>query len=146
MISRTRISMLSSFAFVLIAATSLHATDRVQTGNWEFKNTTNGQTTTSTHCVTKEEAAASNGDTKSARASAEKSVNGKCVFHRYDVTGDTVTFKMDCGGTIIESTGTYHGDTMTGVLKSTRQGKEATTAVTGHRLGACQTAHQGGTR
>jgi hypothetical protein len=140
-----RIFMLSSLAFALIAATSLQAADRALTGNWEFKMTTNGQTTTATQCVTQEMAAASNGDTKSARAAAEKAAKGRCTFDSYDVTGDTVRYTMNCGGTVMESSGTYHGDTMTGVLKTTRQGKQSTTSVSGHRLGACP-ATQGGKR
>ena len=142
MTCRTRMSMLSSLALTLIAATSLHAADRAQTGSWEFTMTTNGQARTATSCVTPEEAAAANGDTKSARAAAEKAAKGRCTFPAFDVTGDTVTYKMDCAGTIMESTATYHGDTMTGVLKTTRQGKQSITSVKGHRLGACH----GGTK
>jgi len=144
MTGRTRISMFSSLAFTLIAATSVHGADRAQTGNWEFKMTTNGQTRTATSCVTPEEAAAANGNTKSARAAAEKAAKGRCTFPTYDVTGDTVTYTMNCGGTVMESKATYHGDTMTGVLKTTRQGKQSTTAVKGYRLGVCPAAH--GTR
>lgn len=102
--------------------------------------TTDGRAGTITSCVTPEQAAAANGDTRSARAAAEKAAKGRCTFPAFAVSGDTVTYTMDCSGTVIESTATYHGDTMTGVLKTTRQGKSSTTTVRAHRLGACQGA------
>ena len=131
-----RMALLACFS--LIAATSLRATDRMQTGNWEKSVTIKGHTATSTRCVTKEEAISVNGDTKSARAYAEKELKGTCNIQAYDVTGNTITSRMDCEGTLIEMTFTYHGDTYEGVSKSTLQGTQTTMTFKGRRLGSCQ--------
>jgi hypothetical protein len=114
----------------------LRAADRMQPGKWEFTMTTNGATHSSTMCITAEKAASANGDTKSARAAAEKDGKG-CDIKSYEVSGATVTYTIECHGTRIESTATYHGDRSEGVLKSTREGKTATTTVKARRLGAC---------
>ncbi len=134
---RTRIALLSCLSFTLIAATSLRAADRVQTGNWEVKITRNGQTFTATHCVTKEEASVVNGDAKSQRAYTEKELKGTCTIQAYDVTGNTITSKLDCEGTLIESTFTYHGDTYEEVTKSTSKDKQTRMVKKGRRLGSC---------
>ncbi len=86
-IHRARIAMLPCLSLALIAAASARGADRMQTGKWEFVLTTNDQTQTTTRCVTKDEAAAVNGDTKTARAHAEKNAKGACDFKAYDVTG-----------------------------------------------------------
>ena len=135
---RTRIALLSCLSFTLIAATSLRAADRIQTGNWERSVTIKGHTSTLTRCVAKEEANAVNADTKSGRAYAEKEAKGTCTIQAYDVTGNTITTRMDCEGTLIEMTFTYHGDTYEGVSKSTLQGTQTTMAFKGRRLGPCQ--------
>ncbi len=137
-IHHARIAMLSCLSLALMAAASARGADRMQTGKWEFAMTTNGQTQTTNQCVTKEQAAAVNGDTKTARAHAEKNAKGACDFKAYDVTGNTVTYKIDCRGATIESKATYHGDTFEGVLKSTREGKQVMTTVKAHRLGECE--------
>ena len=124
-------------SFTLIAATSLHAADRLQTGKWECKITTNGAAAhTITRCISPEEAASVNGDAKSARALAAKHARG-CVLQAYDIKGDTINIQMDCAGTILNNTTTYHGDTSLGTTKSTTAGKQTTTVVEAHRLGAC---------
>ena len=135
---RTRIALLSCLSFTLIAATSLRAADRMQPGNWESKITRSGQTITSTHCVTKKEASVVNGDTKSQRTHVEKSLKGACTIQAYDVTGNRVTYRMDCKGTLVESTFTYHGDTYEEVTKSTSKDAQTKMVKTGRRLGACQ--------
>lgn len=124
-------------AVSILATPSVHAADRMQTGKWEFAMTIDGQTRNATMCVTPEEAASANGDTKSARASAERASKGGCEFKAYDVTGNTVSYTMMCHGTLLESSATYRGSTYEGTLKTTRQGKTTTTSVKAHRLGAC---------
>jgi uncharacterized protein DUF3617 len=136
LVHTNRAAVLLCLSFTLIAATALHAADRMQVGKWEYKITTNGRSSTVTRCVSTEEAASVNGDTRSARASAAKTAKN-CVLNAYDVEGNTVTFRMDCGGTILDSTATYHGDSSVGVVKSTTAGKQSTTFVNARRLGAC---------
>lgn len=120
----------------LVVATGLQAADRMQPGKWEFSMTRDGSTHTSTRCVTAEEAGSVNGDTKSARAHAEKSAKN-CTVDAYDIHGDRVSYKLTCAGATIESAATYHGNSFEGDLKSVRAGKEATTHVKAHRLAAC---------
>jgi len=134
--SLKRTALLLSLPFTLIGASSLQAADRMQIGKWEYKITSNGKTSTATRCVSKEEAASVNGTAESARASATKNAKG-CALKVYDLKGNTITVKMDCGGTIIESTGTYLGDTSDAIVKSTTDGKQSTTLVKAHRIGAC---------
>lgn len=120
----------------LSSLTPLHAADRVRPGKWEYKMTTAGETRSMTTCLTPAQAALSNGDTATTRAAAEKA-SKNCVIKSYDVTGATLTFVMECHGTRLESTTTYHGDSSEGLLKTTREGKTTSTVVKAHRLGDC---------
>lgn len=120
----------------LLGLTPLHAADRVRPGKWEFKMTTDGVTHSMTTCMTSEKAASANGDTATARAAAQKA-SKNCVIKTYDVTGATVTFVMECQGTLLQSTATYRGDSSEGLLKATRAGRTTSTAINAHRLGDC---------
>ncbi|MCU1349311.1 MAG: hypothetical protein JWO56_2341 [Acidobacteria bacterium] len=124
-------------AVTLFALTPLHAADRMQPGKWQFSMTSGGQTRSSSMCITPERAASANGDTKSARAAAQRQ-SPNCVIKAYNVSGDTVSYAMECGGTLLECNMTYHGDDYVGTLKATDQGQTHTTALKGHRLGSCE--------
>ena len=100
--------------------------------------TTDGATHSATHCVSDAEAGSVNGDTKSARAYAEKTSKGRCAIKAYDVSGDVVTYTLQCGPRTIQSKSTFHGDTSEGVLKTTFEHKETTTHVSARRLGNCK--------
>jgi hypothetical protein len=135
---RSEIIIQILIALALLSASSLPAADRVRTGNWELKNTTFGRTRTLIHCMTKEEVGGANGDTKTARAFAEKgAVKSGCTIKGYNVTGNTVTYVIECKGDLFESSTTYQGDTFQGTLKSTHKGIQVTTTVAGRRLGPC---------
>jgi len=123
-------------AVTLFALTPLHAADRMQPGKWQFSMTTGGQTRSSSMCVTAERAASVNGDTESARAAAQRQSPG-CVIKAYNISGNTVSYAMDCSGTFLECNMTYHGDDYVGTLKATNKGQTHTTALKGHRLGSC---------
>jgi hypothetical protein len=127
---------LGIFALALLGAVPLSAGDRMQPGKWQFSMTRGGRTSTSAMCVTPERAASSNGDTKSARAAAEKQSPG-CSVKAYDVSGGTVSYVMDCGGRLLECNMTYHGDDYVGTLKVTDKGQTIVTGLKGHRLGSC---------
>jgi hypothetical protein len=55
-----------------------------------------------------------NGDTKTARAFAEKKAKGRCTIKSYDIQGDTVKYALVCGDRTIDSSTTFHGDTSEG--------------------------------
>lgn len=134
-----QILLLSSICGLAVAATpSLRAADRMQTGNWEFTMTSNGASTTLSHCVDAEEAGGVNGDAKAARAHAEKKAKGRCTIKSYDIQGNTVTYSLVCGDRTIDSTATFHGDSSEGTLKTTTaDGKVDIKTVKARRLGAC---------
>ena len=126
---------------VALLSTTARAADRMQPGLWEFTMSTDGNSHTATQCVTAQDALSANGDTKAARAAAEKKAGpSACVIKTYDVSGAVVTYTIACRDTLIESTQTYHGDSAEGVLKSTRDGKKATTSVKGRRVGPCKSS------
>jgi len=125
-----------TLALALLGTSTLLASDRMKPGTWQFQMMADGRTSSSTMCITPEKAALANGDTKSARAAAEKASKG-CIVKTYDIAGDTVTYAMECHGMLLESTITYHGDDYVGTLKATDKGEVHTTALKGHRLGSC---------
>ena len=121
-----------------LAVAPLSATDRMQSGQWEFTTTTRGEANTFKHCVTPAEAGSVNGDTRSARAYAEKQTAGHCTIKDYKVEGNAVSYAMVCGARTIRSTATYHGDTFEGDLVTKAEGAAETVShVKARRLGAC---------
>jgi hypothetical protein len=90
-------------------------------------------------CMTSDQANEMNGDTKTARAFAEKRTKGRCTIKSYDVQGNTVSYSLVCGGRTIDSTTTFIGDKSEGTLKTTTaDGAVDTKIVKARRLGACQ--------
>ncbi len=134
-----RTLLLTSACGLFLAATPpLRAADRMQPGKWEFTMTSNGTSSTLSHCVDAEEAAGVNGDAKAARAHAEKKAKGRCTIKSYDIQRNTVTYSLVCGDRTIDSTATFHGDSSEGTLKTTTaDGKVDTKTVKARRLGAC---------
>ena len=115
--SRISTALLAAIGLTLAVA-PLSAADRLQIGQWEFTSTTRGEAHTFKRCVTPDEAGSVNGDTRSARAYAEKQTAGHCTITDYKVDGDTVSYAMVCGPRTIRSTATYHGDTFESDLKT----------------------------
>jgi len=135
-----RTLLLTSACGLFLAATPpLRAADRVTAGKWEFTMTGDGEPRTFSQCMTQDKANEVNGDTKTARAYAEKHAKGPCTIKSYDIQGDTVKYSLACGDRTIESTTTYHGgNSSEGTLKTTTaDGKVNTRTVKAHRLGAC---------
>lgn len=131
-------SRVRAFAILLSVAAPVCAADRLHAGLWEFTMTTDGSARTFQHCVTVKEAASANGDTRSARASAEKESAGRCTVLDYKVAGETVSYALQCGTRTIRSTATYHGDTSEGDLVSKNGSEpEAVSHVRAKRLGDC---------
>jgi hypothetical protein len=127
----------AAFALTLAAA-PLSAADRMQTGQWEFTHTANGETHTFKHCVTPDEVAIVNADAQSARALANKRAAGQCKITEYKVDGNVVSYAMVCGTTTTRSTATYHADSSEADLKTKAEGApEVASHVSGKRLGVC---------
>jgi Protein of unknown function (DUF3617) len=130
--------LLSAMALMLVPARPVSAADRLQTGQWEFSSTTDGKANTFKQCVTAEKAGSVNGDTKTARAYAEKEAAGHCTIQDYKVDGNVVSYAMTCGSRTIRSTATYRGDTFEGDLISKNEGgPEIVSHVKARRLGNC---------
>ena len=66
------------------------AAERMAAGQWEFTLTGNGESRIMKQCMTPDQANEMNGDTKTARAFAEKRTNGRCTIKSYDIQGNTV--------------------------------------------------------
>jgi hypothetical protein len=135
-----RFLFLTSICGLLLAATPpLRAAERMAAGKWEFTMTGDGGSRTFSQCMTPDQANEANGDTKTARAYAEKKAKGRCTIKSYDIQGDTVKYSLACGDRTIDSTTTYHGgNTSEGVLKTTTaDGKVDTRTVKARRVGAC---------
>lgn len=96
------------------AAPPLHAADRLMAGQYSFTATTGGETRTSTHCFTADDAKAVNADAIAGRDFAEKATKGTCTIRTYDVKGDTVSYTMACGKSVTTTSATYHGDSFEG--------------------------------
>jgi Protein of unknown function (DUF3617) len=128
----------SVFGFLLVATTSLWAADRMAAGQWEFTLTGNGESRTINQCMTTDQANEMNGDSKTARAFAEKRTKGRCTIKSYDIQGDTVKYSLVCGDRTIDSTTTFRGNTSEGTLNTTTaDGKVDAKIVKARRLGAC---------
>ena len=131
------ILFLAAFALTLAAA-PLSAADRMQTGQWEFTHTANGETHTFKHCVTPDEVAIVNSDTRTARALAAKRAAGHCTITDYNVDGNVVSYAMVCGTTTTRSTATYRGDSFEANLKTKAEGAaEVAAHIDAKRLGVC---------
>jgi hypothetical protein len=136
---RRTVLLASLCGLVFVAASSLRAADRMAAGQWEFMLTGNGESRTTNQCITADKANEMNGDTKTARAIAEKNAKGRCTIKSYDIQGDTVKYSLVCGDRTIDSRTTFHGDTSEGTLKTTTaDGNVDTRTVKARRLGACK--------
>jgi len=121
-----------------LAAYPALAADRMQGGKWESAVTADGQTKMLTYCVTKEEAASINGDTRTAREFAEskaKKASEPCTFKSYEVKGDEVSYTMVCGTRTINDRTVYHGISSEGVKTITKEGQTVTMRLNSRRVG-----------
>jgi hypothetical protein len=130
-------ALLAAIALTLAVA-PLSAADRMQTGQWEFTSTANGETHTFKHCVNSGEVDTVNGDAKSARINAAKQAKGDCRITDYRVFGNAVAYAMVCGTTSIRSKAAYHGDAFEADVKTKAEGApEVVSHIKARRLGAC---------
>jgi len=122
-----------------LASAPLSAGERLRPGQWEFTTVRSGsEPNVLKHCITADEATTVNGDTKTARAYAEKKAAGRCTITAYDVHGDSVSYAMKCGDVAIRTTAVYHGDTSEGEQRSKKGSEpEVVSHVKARRLGDC---------
>lgn len=128
-----------------MAASSLPAAERYRPGQWEYTTTHDARKNeprTFKHCVSEEDAGSANGDTKSARAHAEKAAGAGCKVIDYKVAGDTVSYSIQCAEVSIRSTMTFHGDTSEGEMITKHAGSpEDVSHIKARRLGDCPASH-----
>ena len=130
-------SLITFFALPVCAA------DRVAAGQYEYTTTIDGKPQTFANCITAEEAKAFNGDAKAGRAYAENAAKGACKVTAYDVKGNLISYTMECEGSVITSSATYHGDSFEGDTTTTVtvEGKRVgggTAHTKAKRVGACK--------
>ena len=125
-------------ALLLVGALSVRAAERMAAGQWEFTMTGTGEPRILKQCITPDQANEMNGDTRTARAFAEKRAKGRCTIKSYDIQGNTVKYALSCGDRTIETTTTFTGDTSEGTqTTTTADGKVDTRTIKARRLGAC---------
>ncbi|MEO8520858.1 MAG: DUF3617 family protein [Acidobacteriota bacterium] len=138
MMKQTRLSTIICALLLLSEAFSVRAAERMMAGQWEFTLSGNGDSRVMKQCMTPDQANEMNGDTKTARAIAEKRAKGRCTVKSYDIQGNTVKYALLCGDRTIESTTTFTGDTSEGTQTiTTADGKVEHRTVKARRLGAC---------
>ncbi len=94
-----------------LATPAAGAAQRIVSGKWESAMTTDGATRTVSYCISAEEAASINGDSRSGREFAEKKAQkagSTCAIKSYEIKGDTGSYSLACGSRTITDTTTYH--------------------------------------
>ena len=120
-----------------LAASVALAAPRINAGNWEATMVTDGETRKLTFCLSAEEAAALNADSKSGQEFAAKKAGARCSVKTYEANSDTVSYTLVCGNRTITDVTRYRGDTSEGVKTVTADGKTSETRIKSRRLGAC---------
>jgi hypothetical protein len=130
----------------LSAATTLHAQERMRTGNWE--NTVilaNGQTMTQNACLSAHDAAMSNGSPAVIRAETEKAIakSGRCTLKDFNIDSKSKTETMVCGASTTHNETTFHGgDSFETTTTRTSGGGVTVAHFKGRRTGDCQPGEQ----
>jgi len=123
-----------------LAASAAPAAGRLADGQWESAITTDGVTRTISYCIRPDEAASINGDSRTARAFADKKAQkagAPCSFKSYEVSGDKVSYTMLCGTRTITDQTVYHGQTSDGVKTITKEGQTVSMQISSRRIGTC---------
>jgi hypothetical protein len=127
-----------ALAALLSAAHAAQAAERLESGKWESVIVADGQARTIAYCITQDEAASINGDSRTARAFAEKKAQKAtepCTFKSYEVSGDTVSYTMVCGTRTINDKTVYHGHTAEGTKTITKEGQTVSMQISSQRVG-----------
>jgi hypothetical protein len=131
--------VLSSLGTLLaIGLPSAHAQERMKSGKWEVTITSEGKSSTNAHCLPLDQVAMANGSSEQIRTTMEKGAAAiHCKLQDFKVDGDTISYTYACPASTTKSKTTYHGNSYESEIVSTRDGKEHTRQVKGHRLGDC---------
>jgi hypothetical protein len=134
------VAMCILFCVTLLGASSAFAGDRLVTGQYEITSTANGKPQTSTYCVTPEMAKRTSGSEKEALEYAQTAGKGVCTIKDFTLTGDTISYKMECSGGSRETSvhATYHGDHFEGDMTTAAHGTAVVLHTTAKRVGACK--------
>ncbi|MFO7686413.1 MAG: DUF3617 family protein [Desulfobacterales bacterium] len=129
---------LSGVVFFVTLAATVWAGPQMNPGNWEITTTTEmagmpPQTLTHTQCITNEDLVPMSGD-----------ANQECQVTDVQMNGNTVSWKITCGGQGggMSGTGqvTYEGDRMHGTMQMTiaGYGTQVKNTLSGRRVGDCK--------
>jgi hypothetical protein len=131
-------AVLSTLAFAIVSTSSLQATDRMKSGQWEATVTGGGRSATNTHCVTQEQAKIANGSPEEIRASLEKSAaTMHCKLQDFKLEKNSVSFLYACPTGSTKSITEYSGDTYDTTVITKNGAEEHTAQFKGRRLGDC---------
>jgi hypothetical protein len=108
------------------AASNAYAAHRLESGKWQSIVAADGQSQTLTYCITQEEAASINGDSKTGREFAQKraqKASEPCAIKSYEINDDVVSYTMTCGNRTIVDKTIYRGETSDGVKTISKDGQ-----------------------
>ena len=133
--------VLAAWAMLPLALPARGA-DRLESGKWESTVVADGQARKLSYCISSEEAASINSDTKTARAFAEskaRKASEPCTFTSYEIDGETVSYTMQCGTRTITDKTEYRGRTSEGVRTISKEGQTLSMQISSRRVGeSCQ--------
>ncbi|MDQ6891743.1 MAG: DUF3617 domain-containing protein [Acidobacteriota bacterium] len=129
-------------AFALLATPPASAADLMRPGLWEnltFVDAPNNPGKApgrkASRCYTAKELAGLNARDANAVAAYFAGPNpGKCTIRDMKFTGNHATWTTDCGGDVMHSDTTFHGDSMESVVKA----ESVTIHMTSRRIGDCK--------
>lgn len=122
---------------LLAAGFDARAAERLESGKWESLVAADGQTQTLTYCITQEEAASINGDSKTGREFAQKKVQKAatpCLIKSYEIKGEVVSYTMTCGNRTIVDRTSYRGETSEGIKTIAKDGRTQTLQIRSRRV------------
>ena len=121
------------------------AQDRVQAGLWEITFIQDGTQTTSTYCITPEQAKVMNSDAATVQVYVEQAVSeergGLCTVKNFKLEGNTLSLIKACdlgeSAFTISLVRTYHGDTAESEVVSKAGERELHIKSKQRRVGVC---------
>ncbi len=119
--------------------------DRVAAGLWEITFIQDGTPSTSTYCITPQQAKVMNSDAATVQVYVEQAVSeetgGVCTVKNFRLQGNTLSLIKACGSGesafTISLVRTYHGDTAESEVVSKADGRELHIKSKQRRVGVC---------
>lgn len=134
--SSSLVAIFLAFASVSLAPASALAADRLTAGLYQIVATKVGSPpSTFQQCVDAGRAKAVSGNATVGRAAAKADAEEfGCVLKSYELTGDTISQAMVCGGATTNSRATYRGDS----FEDDQAAQGATVHWVAKRIGPCK--------